>query len=169
MAATPPPTSREEDEVLSFLERLERLLLRLIEGIGVFFVHRIPKWTYEVIRACLQDIWSYLERAVRVLGRLVRVAILTTVFLGIVLGPFFLLARAEAPALAYLVWVTLILGAIAFGLRRYLRKEFERRRRAKAAGMTQLQVCARCRTAARGPEPPPRCSHCGAEWRGVPV
>jgi hypothetical protein len=169
MAATPPPGSKGEDEVLSFLERLERMLARLIEGIGVFFVHRIPKWMYEVIRACLEDIWAYLERAVRVLVRLVRVMILTAVLLAIVLGPLFVLSNAEAPALAYLVWVVLIFGAIAFGLRRYIRKELERRRQAKTARVARPQVCANCRTAARGPEPPSRCPHCGADWRGVQV
>jgi hypothetical protein len=169
MNPTPPPDPRSEDEVLSFLTRLERFLLRIIEGIGIFFVHRIPKWTYEVIRGLLENVWEYLERFVRIIVRLGRVTVLTGVLLVVVIGPGLLLYRANAPGAAQLAWVGLIVGAILFALQHYARKEYERRKRERAVRTGVRQVCSRCRTAHSGPVAPPMCQNCGAVWSGVEV
>jgi hypothetical protein len=168
MNSTPTPGSSDEDEILSFLARVEKFLLRIIEGIVIFFVHRIPKWTYEVIRGCLEHLWEYVERFIRIVVRLGRVVGLMVVLAALVIGPGVALSYANAPW-ALVIWVGLIVGALLFALQHYVRKEYERRKRERAAQPSRRLVCGECRTAHAGPKAPIKCDHCGAEWRGVEV
>ena len=173
MTTTPPHAPHEADESLTFLGRveeflagIERLLRRLIYGIGVFFLHRIPKWTYEFIRDCLENVWTYIERAARILFRLSRVMIWSAVLLAIVVGPFLALNQSGAPDWTHLVWGLMIGCAIVFGFRRHIRQEIERVRDAMRARRGGLEVCSHCKRKPRGAVPPAHCDNCGNPWKG---
>jgi hypothetical protein len=169
MSTTPPSGPGGDDEVLSFLDKIAHFLQEIIKGIFTFFGRRIPEWIRDVIRGFLEHIWEYVQRFVRIIVRVVRVAVLTVVLIAVVIGPGLLLYHTKAPEIALPIWVALIAGALVYAVQRYARKEFERRKQARAARTGRTLVCKNCRTAHAGPIAPPICSYCKEKWIGVEV
>jgi hypothetical protein len=167
----PQPSSPEDkDEVLGALARFERLLKRVIEGIFVFFIHRIPKWTYELIRGVLEHLRHYFERLIRITIRLVRVAFWLVILVGVVVGPGVAMLYWNAPQPILYIWCVLILCAMLFGLQRYARKEYERIKNERQKRRGVKLKCAQCGTHDPNNPSPKICRFCGCKpWVGVPI
>ena len=164
---TPPHRPEDDDEILSLLTRLERFLVRVLEGIFKFFL-RIPRWTADLFLY----FWSYLEvylgRLLRITIRLGRVILLTGLLGLVVVGPGLALYY-YAPPLWWLIWSGVIVCAVVFGVGHYVRREYERRKQERLGHSSGRLACAFCRTLHAEPTPPVRCPHCEKLWVGVEI
>jgi hypothetical protein len=165
MSSPPPNEPRQEDEVLSFLERFERLLWRLIEGIVEFLGKRLPNWIYESVKYLLADFTEYFDWAIRVFKRIGKIACYGMILLLLVVGPLILFSQCGrvGPVLS-LAWLVLIALALVYAFQRYLRKELQRQKQVRQAASGGMLVCRNCNTAHDGALVPDKCKYCGNVW-----
>ncbi len=77
----------DDEDVMSFLEKIEAALRRMIVGVFRFIFVRLPMWVYELGKGFFDWIGRALGYMVRLTVKLARVLCLAVVWLALVFGP----------------------------------------------------------------------------------
>ena len=95
------PSSDDDDQVLSFLAKVERLLKRLNEGVLIFIFKKIPKRIYDVAEALIRHFREYFDWAIRVSKSLGKITLFLLVLTFFVIGPPLVFSYFHT---SYFVW-----------------------------------------------------------------
>jgi len=170
-------TARPVDEAKSALDQFELRLKRAVGFLGslfvgffLFFIHRLPKWTYQVVREFIRRISHYLGQVGRILVYTVLVVVLAAALIALLVGIPYGLYAVGTPVVVPIVVAGLEVVAILFAVQRYLWKKWKayRARKAQQKVQIELPVCAVCGVECVD-KSPTVCPACGEPWRSLKV